>query len=131
MNDDKTLRRMYRLLANGGPPRNVDDAIQRTATVVARRNKAVRQFAIPAAVAAAVILLTIGGPVIKGLLRKDGAPPLALSVGCEGASPRIYPTLSARADLEQQGSSSAFMPIGAGVDSEMAPFGCNQQLETP
>ena len=131
MSDDKTLHNMYRMLANGGPSRTVDDALRRTATAVALRRRFARQFAIPAAVAAAAILLTIGGPLIKGLLRSQVAPPLASNLGCEGASPRIYPTLSARTDLEQQGNSSAFMPIGAAADSALASFGCNQQREIP
>jgi hypothetical protein len=131
MSGDNTLRNIYRMLATGGPSRTVDDALQRTATVVALRRRLARQFAIPAAVAAAAILLTLGGPLIKGLPRSKVAPPLVSSLGCEGASPRIYPTSSARTDLEQQGNSSAFMPIGAEADFAPASFGCNQQREIP
>ena len=131
MSDDKTLRNMYRMLANGGPSLIVDDLLQRTATVVALRRRLARQFAIPAAVAAAAILLALGGPRIKGPSRGKVAPPLVSSLGCEGASPRIYPTSSARTDLEQQGNSSAFMPIGAEADFAPASLGCNQQREIP
>jgi hypothetical protein len=131
MSDDKTLRNMYRMLANGGPSLTVDDALQRAATVVALRRRLARQFAIPAALAAAAILLMLGGPLIRGLPRSKAAPPLVSSLGCEGASPRIYPTSSAPTDLEQQGNSSAFMPIGAGADFAPASFGCNQQREIP
>ena len=131
MSDDKTLRNMYRMLANGGPSLIVDDVLQRTATVVALRRRLARQFAIPAAVAAAAILLALGGPRIKGLSRGKVAPPLVSSLGCEGASPRIYPTSSAPTDLERQGNSSAFMPIGAEADFAPASLGCNQQREIP
>ena len=131
MSDDRTLRDIYRMLATGAPSLAVDDALQRTATVVARRRRLTRQFAIPAAAAAAAILLTIGGPLIKGLVRSKVPPPLVSRLGCEGASPRIYPASSAGIDLEQQGNSAAFMPIGAEADFAMASFGCNQQREIP
>jgi hypothetical protein len=130
MSDDKTLRDIYRLLATGGPSRTVDDALQRTAAVIARRRRFARQFGIPAAVAATAILLALGGPLIKGLLGGEVSTPLVSSPGCEGATPRIYPTSSARTDLEQQGDSSAFMPIEAEPDS-LASFRCNQQRENP
>jgi hypothetical protein len=131
MTDDKTLRNIYRMLATGGPPQTVDDAIQRTAAVIARRRRLARQFGIPAAVAATAILVTLGGPLIKSLLRSEVSPPLVSSPGCEGATPRIYPTSSARTDLEQQGNSSAFMPTGAEADVALASFGCDQQRENP
>ena len=131
MSDDKTLRNMYRVLANGGPSLTVDDALQRTATVVALRRRLARQFAIPAAVAAAAILFMLGGPLIRGLPRSNVALPVVSNLGCEGASPRIYPTSSARTDLEKQGNSSAFMPIGAEADFAPASLGCNQQREIP
>lgn len=131
MSDDKTLRNIYRMLATGGPSRTVDDALQRTAAVIARRRRLARQFGIPAAVAATVILLTLGGPLFKGLLRSEVSRPLVLSPGCEGATPRIYPTSSARTDLEQQGNSSAFMPMGADADFALTSLRCNQQRENP
>jgi hypothetical protein len=131
MSGDKTLRNLYRMIATGGPSRTVDDALHRAARVVALRRRLARQFAIPAAVAAAAILLTIGGPLIKGVVRSKLPSPLVSHLGCEGASPRIYPTSSARTDLEQQGNSSAFMPIGAEADFAPASFGCNQQREIP
>jgi hypothetical protein len=131
MSDDKTLRDLYRLLATGGPSPTLDDALQRAATAVARRRRITRQFAIPATVAAGAILLTLGGTLTKVLLPSRVAPPLASALGCEEASPRIYPTLSARTDFEEQGTSSAFTRNGAGADSALATFGCSQQRENP
>jgi hypothetical protein len=131
MSDDKTLRDIYRILATGGPSPTLDDALQRAANVVARRRRITRQFAIPATVAAAAILLTLAGTLSKVLLPGRVASPLASALGCEEASPRIYPTLSSRTDLEEQGNSSAFTPNGAGADSALATFGCNQQRDNP
>jgi hypothetical protein len=131
MSGDKTLRNLYRMLATGGPSRTVDDALHRAARVVALRRRLARQFAIPAAVAAAAILFMLGGPLIRGLPRSNVALPVVSNLGCEGASPRIYPTSSARTDLEKQGNSSAFMPTGAEADFAPASFGCNQQREIP
>jgi hypothetical protein len=131
MSDDETLRNLYRMLATGGPSRTVDDTLQRTAAVIARRRRVARQFGIPAAVAATAIVLMLAGPRIEGLVHREVSPPTAARFGCEDATPRIYPTASARTDLEQQADSSAFMPDGAEADFAATSFRCNQQRETP
>jgi len=129
MSDDKTLCKVYRLHARGGPPRTVDDALQRTATTVALRRRLVRQFAIPAGLVAAAMTFMLGESLIKDVIRNKAPLPSASVLGCEEASPRIYPTTSAQTYFEEQGNSAAFMPIGAKADLVPASAGCTPPRE--
>jgi hypothetical protein len=129
MGDDKTLCNIYRSHVTGGPPRVVDDALLRTAAVVAFRRRLVRQFTIPAAIAAAAMTLILGRPLINGVIRSDVARPSASILGCEEATPRIYPSASVEADVGMQVNGVAFMPIGATTEPISESAGCTQQRE--
>ena len=129
MSDDKTLSKIYRSHATGGPPRALDDALLRTAAVVALRRRRVRQFSIPAAVAAAALTLILGRSLIDDVIHRDGPQSSVSILGCEEATPRIYPSASVEPDSADRENGTAFMPIGVKTDSVPETAGCSQQRE--